>query len=95
MYTYSAVWMLLAITAILAGSWRFGKNCYRSGMILLAMVIFKVFVIDMYQLEGIYRIVAFMGLGLSLLGIAYLHKRIGTAVFNNDESSTVPDTIYK
>jgi len=85
MYTYSAVWMILAITAILAGSWRFGKTCYRSGMILLAMVIFKVFIVDMYQLEGIYRIVAFMGLGLSLLGIAYLHKRIGTAVFTDDD----------
>lgn len=79
LYTYSAVWLLLAITAILAGSWRFGKNCYQSGMLLLAMVILKVFIIDLYQLEGIYRIIAFMGLGLSLLGIAYLHKRIGSS----------------
>ncbi len=85
LYTYSAVWLLLAITTILAGSWRFGKNCYQSGMLLLAMVILKVFIIDLYQLEGIYRIVAFMGLGLSLLGIAYLHKRIGSAVFDNGD----------
>ena len=82
LYTYSAIWMLLAISAILSGSWRFGKRCYQAGMLLLAMVILKVFFIDMSQLDGIYRIVAFMGLGLSLLGIAYLHKRIGNGVFD-------------
>ncbi|PCJ47029.1 MAG: hypothetical protein COA74_12530 [Gammaproteobacteria bacterium] len=86
LYTYSVVWMLLAITAILAGSWRYGKQCYQGGMLLLAMVILKVFIIDMAQLDGVYRIIAFMGLGLSLLGIAYLHKKIGNAVFDTSES---------
>ncbi|MBQ0781664.1 MAG: DUF2339 domain-containing protein, partial [Thalassolituus oleivorans] len=31
--------------------------------------------VDMSQLAGIYRVIAFMGLGLSLLGMAFLHQR--------------------
>ncbi len=54
-------------------------------MLLLAMVILEVFIIEMSQRDGIYRIIALMGLGLSFLGIAYLHKKIGNTVFNQSE----------
>lgn len=76
LYTYSAVWLVMALSAIFLASYRFGKQVYKGGMLLLVLVIGKVFLIDMSQLDGIYRIVAFMGLGLSLLGLAYIHKRL-------------------
>ncbi|MDH3691331.1 MAG: DUF2339 domain-containing protein [Gammaproteobacteria bacterium] len=76
LYTYSAVWLTMAIGAILSGAWRFGNQCYRAGMSLLALVIFKIFLVDMSDLEGLLRVASFMGLGLALLGISYLHQRI-------------------
>jgi len=76
LYTYSAVWLLMAITAILGGTWRFGQSCYRAGMLLLGLVILKLFVIDMSGLEGLLRVASFMGLGLALLAINYLHQRL-------------------
>ena len=79
LYTYSAVWLVMAIIAILGGAWRFGEQCYRAGMILLALVIAKLFLIDMSDLEGLLRVASFMGLGLGLLGISYLHQRIQLA----------------
>jgi uncharacterized membrane protein len=76
LYTYSAVWLLMAIGAILGGAWRFGDGCYRGGMILLALVIAKLFLVDMSDLQGLLRVASFLGLGLSLLGISYLHQQI-------------------
>ncbi|MBQ0780988.1 MAG: DUF2339 domain-containing protein [Thalassolituus oleivorans] len=75
LYTYSAVWLAIAVAAILSGSGRFGITIYRGGMLMLGLVIAKVFLVDMSQLAGIYRVIAFMGLGLSLLGMAFLHQR--------------------
>jgi uncharacterized membrane protein len=76
LYTYSAVWMLVAVAAILGGAWRFGHEAYRAGMFLLAIVIAKLFLIDMSDLEGLLRVASFMGLGLSLLGVSYLYQRL-------------------
>jgi uncharacterized membrane protein len=66
----------MAIAAILAGaSWRV-RDLYKAGLALLAVVIAKIFLIDMSDLEGLLRVASFMGLGLSLLGLAWLHGRI-------------------
>ena len=77
MATYSVVWLLMAVTAILAGGMRFGPGVYRAGMALLLLTICKVFMVDMSGLTGLLRAGSFMGLGLSLLGLAYLHQRLG------------------
>ncbi|MEN7341293.1 MAG: DUF2339 domain-containing protein [Pseudomonadota bacterium] len=77
LYTYSAVWLVLAITGMLAGSWRYGRHVYRAGIGLLALVIAKLFLVDLSGLDGLLRVASFMGLGLSLLGVAYLHQRLG------------------
>ncbi|MEM7612393.1 MAG: DUF2339 domain-containing protein, partial [Pseudomonadota bacterium] len=77
LYTYSAVWLAIAIGALLVGSWRYGQGVYRAGLALLAIVIAKLFLIDMSGLDGLLRVASFMGLGLSLLGVAYLHQRLG------------------
>lgn len=76
LYTYSIVWLLLAVAAILGGVWRFGTGCYRTGMALLVLVIAKLFLVDMAGLTGLLRVASFMGMGLGLLAIAYLHQRL-------------------
>jgi len=76
LYTYSVVGLLLAIAAILTGTrWRV-PDLYKSGLALLACVIAKIFLIDMSGLDGMWRVASFMGLGLALLGLAWLHRRI-------------------
>jgi uncharacterized membrane protein len=76
LYTYSIVWLGMAVAAILGGAWRYGNGCYRAGMVLLTLVIAKLFLVDMSDLGGLYRVASFMGLGLSLLGVSYLHQRL-------------------
>lgn len=75
LYTYTIVWLALAIACLLAGSIRFGTNVYRAGFGLMMIVIGKIFLFDMADLEGLLRVASFMGLGLSLLGLAYLYQR--------------------
>ena len=76
LYTYSAVWLVLAMAAMLAGLWRYGAGVYKAGLILLGLVVAKLFLWDMSGLEGLLRIASFMGLGLCLLGVAYLNQRL-------------------
>ncbi|WP_288132722.1 DUF2339 domain-containing protein [Microbulbifer sp.] len=76
LYTYSAVWLLMAVGSILIGSWRGWRSCYQAGMAVLALVIVKLFLVDMSGLEGLLRVASFMGMGLALLGIAYLHQKL-------------------
>lgn len=76
LYTYSAVWLVMAMTALLAGILRGNRAIYRGGLALLALVILKIFLVDMSGLTGLLRAVSFMGLGLSLLALAYLHQAL-------------------
>ena len=76
LYTYSVVWLLIAIVAILWGSRVFGQRCYQAGLALLALVIAKIFLVDMSDLEGLLRVASFLGLGMALLGVSYLHRRL-------------------
>ena len=38
-------------------------------------MIAKLFLVDMADLDGMLRVASFMGLGLSLLGLAYLYQK--------------------
>lgn len=76
LYTYSIGWLIMAVTCVLLGA-RFSKtHVYRAGMGLLLVVIGKIFLVDMSDLQGLLRVASFMGLGLALLGLAYLYQRL-------------------
>ncbi|MET3999924.1 DUF2339 domain-containing protein [Marinobacterium sp. MBR-109] len=91
LYTYSAVWLLLASVALLGGSWLRSRTFYRSGMALLLVVVAKLFLIDMSDLTGLWRVASFMGLGLGLLALAWLHQRLTPAEGLPHESAPATD----
>ena len=86
LYTYSIIWLLLAAAGILGGVTRFGSGVYKAGMVLLAIVIAKLFLVDMAGLEGLWRVASFMGMGLGLLALGYLHQRLQPAAPDNPGS---------
>ncbi|MEQ9546981.1 MAG: DUF2339 domain-containing protein [Marinobacter sp.] len=75
LYSYSVVGMLYAIAAIIYATGRNNTLLYKAGMALLGLVIGKIFLIDMAGLQGLWRVAAFMGLGLALLGLAWLYRK--------------------
>lgn len=74
-YTYSAAWLAMAVATMLGATKLGSTNGYRAGMGLLLVVIGKIFIFDMAGLEGLLRVASFMGLGLALLGLAWLYQR--------------------
>lgn len=90
LYTYSVVWMLLAAGALTLGRWLSSRDIYRGGMVLLLVVVAKLFLIDMAGLTGLWRVASFMGLGLALLALAWLHQRLGGV---EDQDKTLPDAV--
>ena len=84
LYTYTIVWLLMAVACLLAGSIHFGNSVYRAGFGLMMGVIGKIFLFDMAGLEGLLRVASFMGLGLSLLGLAYLYQHFNLSPKSNE-----------
>lgn len=76
LYSYSVVGMLYAIMAIIYATKNGHARFYKAGMVLLGLVIAKIFLIDMDGLEGLWRVAAFMGLGLALLVLAWMHQKV-------------------
>lgn len=76
LYTYSLVWLLIAIGVVIQATRSQETQLYRVGMCMLLAVIAKIFLVDMSGLAGLLRVASFMGLGLALLGLSFLHKRL-------------------
>jgi uncharacterized membrane protein len=74
-FSYSA-WFLIAGAALLAVGFRRGSALLRwQGLVLLAVTIFKVFLLDTSTLSQGYRIVSFLALGALLLGVSFAYQR--------------------
>lgn len=64
-------WGIAGISAMLQGSRRHSRLLWLSGMSLMLVDIVKLLFIDLTRMETIWRIVAFMGVGILLILIGY------------------------
>ena len=87
LYTYSLVWLLLSVAIMIYGASRNNADAKKAGVIALLVVVAKAFFWDMRDLDGLWRVVSFLGLGLSLLGIAYLFNKVSAVKENNSSES--------
>ncbi len=76
LYTYSLVWLVISVAIMLYGAYRNNNDAKKAGVISLLIVIAKAFFWDMRDLDGLWRVISFLGLGLSLLGIAFLFSKL-------------------
>ena len=72
-YGYSLAGLVVSIGLLIAGIRLPDKALRLAGLILLTATIVKVFLIDAGELEGIWRILSFLGLGVALIGIGRLY----------------------
>ncbi len=75
-YAYSITWLLFAVAILIVGMARKSIAIRHAAMAVLALSVAKVFVLDMAALTGVLRAASFMGLGVALIGIAYLYQRV-------------------
>lgn len=75
-YVYSLAGLLLSIALLLSGIRLADKALRLAGLILLTATILKVFLFDARVLEGVLRILSFLGLGVALIGIGKLYGTV-------------------
>ena len=75
-YSYSLVFLTLAIATVLLAQWQNRSTARKAGFALLSLVVLKVFVVDLNDLTGVLRALSFIGLGLSLVMLGWLFQRL-------------------
>jgi uncharacterized membrane protein len=75
-YAYSAVWIVFAIATLFVGLARHSVPIRHAAMAVLLLSVAKVFLVDMASLGGVLRAASFLGLGVALIGIAFLYQRL-------------------
>lgn len=73
LYTYTVALMLVGAGLLVAALTRRSATLRRAAMTVIALTIAKVFLIDAAGLSGLTRVISFLGLGLSLAGLAWLN----------------------
>ena len=75
LYAYSIAWLLFGVALLALGFVRRQPPLRHAGMALVCIVVAKVFLIDMAGLEGLLRVLSFLGLGAALVGLGYAYRR--------------------
>jgi uncharacterized membrane protein len=76
----TGLWAVYAVILLVIGIAKRWRAVRLGALVLLAVSIVKVFVYDVWVLERVYRIIAFVGLGVLLLVSAYLYQRYSKAI---------------
>jgi uncharacterized membrane protein len=64
-------WTATALVLMVWASRRASRARWLTGAALLAVVVVKLFVVDLATLSGLQRVVAFLGVGAMLLAVGY------------------------
>jgi uncharacterized membrane protein len=75
-YTYSAIWLAFGVILLAAGMALHSQAVRFASAAVVILTVFKVFLIDMRGLTGIWQSLSFIGLGAVLLGIGWLYQRL-------------------
>lgn len=76
LYSYTVALILVSVLLLALALVRRSEMLRRVAMAGVALTVAKVFVVDMSGLAGLVRVASFLGLGLSLAGLAWLNRRI-------------------
>lgn len=74
-YAYSVVWLLFGLALVFVGAWKKDRAIHHASLGIILLVVGKAFLYDASELEGLYRVFSFLGLGVSLIGISYFFSR--------------------
>jgi len=75
-YTFSAVWLAFGVVLLAVSLPLDSKPVRLASAAVVGLATAKVFLIDLGSLDGIWRALSFIGLGLVLVGIGWLYQRL-------------------
>jgi uncharacterized membrane protein len=69
----SVAWAIYAIVLLVIGFWQKSQTLRYIGLCVAGVLLLKAFFVDMSAVSTIYRIMAFLATGLTLVGVSYLY----------------------
>jgi len=75
LWTLSAGWLAYGGLLLGLGIWRGSRAVRLTALAVIGLAAAKVFLVDMGGLEGLWRVGAFLGLGLVLIGLSQIYRR--------------------
>ena len=76
LYAYTVLMLVTSIVLLLLAYKRRSVSLRKLAMAGVGLTIAKVFLVDMSGLSGLTRVFSFMGLGLALLGLTWLNRKL-------------------
>lgn len=74
-YAYSVAWIVFALVLLALGIRWVSQPLRYASLAVLLVTVAKVFLYDMSDLTGLFRVASFLGLGLTLIGIGRVYQR--------------------
>ena len=75
LWAWSGAWLAFG-AGLMAGGIRAGSKALRLAAIaVIGLTAAKVFMVDMADLVGLWRVLSFLGLGLTLIGLGAVYRR--------------------
>jgi uncharacterized membrane protein len=75
LWAYSGAWLAYGIALMVQGIRAEERALRLAALVVVGLVVCKVFLIDMADLTGLWRVLSFLGLGLVLIGLGVVHRR--------------------
>ena len=75
LWSWSGAWLAYGIALMVQGIRSQEKVLRLAALGVVGLVCAKVFLIDMADLTGLWRVLSFLGLGLALIGLGVVHRR--------------------
>jgi uncharacterized membrane protein len=75
-YTYSAVWLVFGVALLLAGIALKSQPARFASAAVVLLTVGKVFLYDLAGVQGFFRALSLICLGLTLMGIGWLYQRL-------------------
>ena len=75
LWAYSGAWLLYGAALMAAGIRRTDRTLRLAALGIIGLVTLKVFLLDMADLAGLWRVLSFLGLGLALIALGAMHRR--------------------
>ena len=79
-FSLTSLWALYFVLVILVGVYQTSKTIRLSGLLLLGIPVLKLYVYDVFLLDPVYRVIAFVTLGVLLLTTGLLYQSHGRAM---------------
>jgi uncharacterized membrane protein len=95
LWAWSGAWLAYGIALMVLGI-RIGDRLLRlTALGVVGLVCAKVFLVDMADLTGLWRVLSFLGLGLALIGLGAIHRRFVLPAQHGPSTAGVapPDTV--